>query len=230
MKLLFRSAPLTRASHRGGAFRSFARGPLLAWVTLAVLCTGGQAAPLERDLGEGLKYVRLQELPGDLIPSEASQATSVVDLRYLLADTASASALANWLNLRTQSRAPVFVLANEATSPEVLQVLSRRAAGNGVVVVGAQAQQFEPDIRVLTTRENERRAYEALANGASLGSLLTDNPGKVRHDEASLSRDRSEEPADEQAAAGHTVERPPLDVTLQRAVHLHRALMALRKI
>lgn len=204
---------------------------MLVLMALTVLGTAGQAAPLERDLGEGLGYVRLQELPGDLIPSDTSHVIpSVVDVRYLLADTASASAFATWLNVRARSRAPVFVLANEATSPEVLQLLSRRAAGSGVVVVGAQAQRFEPDIMVLTTRENERRAYEALAEGASLGSLLTDNPGKVRHDEASLSRDRSEEPSVEPAGSGSTAERPPLDVTLQRAVHLHRALMALRKI
>lgn len=230
MKLLFQSARMAGVPNRG-ACPSFHRGPALALMALSLLWTAGQAAPLERDLGEGLGYVRLQELPGDLIPSDASHVIpSVVDVRYLLADTASASAFEAWLNVRVRSRAPVFVLANEATSPEVLQLLSRRTAGSGVVVVGTQAQQFEPDIRVLTTRDNERRAYEALAEGASLGSLLTDNPGKVRHDEASLSRDRPEEATAEPAGKGGTAERPPLDITLQRAVHLHRALMALRKI
>ena len=230
MKLPFRCAQPTGRSSRdaGGSFR---RRPILVLMALVVLGTVGQAAPLERDLGEGLGYVRLQELPGDLIQSDAAQVIpSVVDVRYLLADTVSANAFATWLSGRAQSRSPVFVLANEATSPELLQLLSRRTAGSGVVVVGTQAQQFEPDIMVLTTRENERRAYEALAEGASLVSLLTDNPGKVRHDEASLSRDRPEEASAEPAVNGSGAQRPPLDVTLQRAVHLHRALMALRKI
>jgi hypothetical protein len=230
MNLLFQSARQVGVLNcgAGGSFPC-----RLIWVLMALVVLGvaGQAAPLERDLGEGLGYVRLQELPGDLIPSNASPVVpSVVDVRYLLADTASASAFEAWLNLRARSRAPVFVLANEATSPEVLQLLSRRAAGSGVVVVGTQAQQFEPDFMVLTSRENERRAYEALAEGASLVSLLTDNPGKVRHDEASLSRERPEEPSAELAVNGNAAQRPPLDVTLQRAVHLHRALMALRKI
>lgn len=230
MKLFSRSVRQRQVSHRG-ARSVFHRGPAFALMVLAVLWTAGRAAPLERDLGEGLGYVRLQELPGDLIPSDASHVIpSVVDVRYLLADTASANAFEAWLNLRARSRAPVFVLANEATSPQVLQLLSRRAAGSGVVVVGTQAQRFEPDFVVLTTRENERRAYEALAEGASLVSLLTDNPNKVRHDEASLSRDRPDAATVEPTGKGGTGERPPLDVTLQRAVHLHRALMALRRI
>ena len=230
MKLLFQSARRAGVLNRG-AGRSLLGRPMGVLMALAVLGVVGQAAPLERDLGEGLGYVRLQELPADLIQSDASHVIpSVVDVRYLLADTASASAFANWLDIRARSRAPVFVLANEATSPEVLQLLSRRPAGSGVVVVGTQAQQFEPDFMVLTTRENERRAYEALAEGASLVSLLTDNPGKVRHDEASLSRDRPEEASAEPVVNATAAQRPPLDVTLQRAVHLHRALMALRKI
>jgi len=230
MKLPFRCAqPSGRSSRAAGG--SFRRRQILVLMAVVVLGTVGHAAPLERDLGEGLGYVRLQELPADLIPSDAAQVIpSVVDVRYLLADTVSANAFSTWLSGRARSRSPVFVLANEATSPEVLQLLSRRAAGSGVVVVGTQAQQFEPDIVVLTTRENERRAYEALAEGASLVSLLTDNPGKVRHDEASLSRDRPEEASAESGVNGSGAQRPPLDVTLQRAVHLHRALMALRKI
>jgi len=65
-----------------------------------------------------------------------------------------------------------------------------------------------------------------------LAKLLADNPGKVRNDEASLTRDRpAEAPAengDAAAPAGKAV--PPVDATLQRALHLHRSLQALRKL
>jgi hypothetical protein len=213
--------------------RAGARAPFFGVLALALLSTAVFAVPLERDLGLGLGYVRLQELPADL-PTRAAfdpLAPSVIDVRYLPADESAARAFEAWLKFRASSRAPIFVLANEGTSPAVLHLLSRREPGSGVVVVGPQARQFEPDIAVLTTREDERRAYEALADGASITSLLTDNPDKVRNDEASLSRDRLAEASADSAGNGNASgQRSPLDVALQRAVHLHRTLVALRRI
>jgi len=60
--------------------------------------------------------------------------------------------------------------------------------------------------------------------------LLTDNPDKVRNDEASLSKDRVAEASAEATDRANKKPAPPIDVALQRAVHLHRALVALRKI
>ena len=59
----------------------------------------------------------------------------------------------------------------------------------------------------------------------------TDNPNKVRNDEASLSKDRlrAKRPRMPANDAGEEAP-PPIDVALQRAVHLHRALVALKKI
>ena len=80
--------------------------------------------------------------------------------------------------------------------------------------------------------EEERRAYDALEAGASVNSLLADNPNKVRNDEASLSKDRLAEASADAADNALSGKRapPPIDATLQRAVHLHRALAALKKI
>lgn len=193
----------------------------------------GRAAPLERELGSGLTYYRLHELPADLpANSTGRMGACIVDLRYVEADGDAATAFAAWLKFRASPHAPVFVLANAETSGPLRKALGQHEPGAGVVVVGIPSRQFHPDIEVKGTEKNERRSFDALAEGVATSVLLTDNPDKVRNDEASLSKDRlAEASADsaEDALAGKRTP-PPVDVTLQRAVHLHRALVALKKI
>lgn len=209
-------------------------------VTLLAACAFGvsplaQAAPLEHDLGEGLRLYRLHELPADLPPTADASGRlppCVADVRYTRADHDGATAFAAWLRFRAKPRVPVFVLANAGTSSALLEVLAARDRGAGIVLVGVPGRQLEPDVAVRTNSEDERRAYDALEQGVPLATLLTDNPHKVRNDEASFSRDRlaeasAEEAADELAAKNAV---PPVDAALQRAVHLHRALLALKKI
>lgn len=200
-----------------------------------VLATSAPAAPREHDLGQGLRLYRIHALPADLPPAPAAgtrPAPCVVDVRFLPADEAAATALIAWLKFRAQPRAPVFVLANAGTSPAVLRALAGRERGAGIVVVGPPGRLLEPDSAVRVGADDERRAYDALEQGAAPAALVTDHPDKVRNDEASLSRDRvadaSVEAASEAAGAGRP--SPPIDASLQRAVHLHRALTALRRL
>jgi hypothetical protein len=99
-------------------------------------------------------------------------------------------------------------------------------------VVGVEGGQFRPDVAVKISPEDDRRAYDALEKGTPITVLLADNPNKVRNDEASLSKDRvaeaSADAADE-ALAGKRAPAP-IDATLQRAVHLHRSLVALKRL
>jgi hypothetical protein len=67
-----------------------------------------------------------------------------------------------------------------------------------------------------------------LEQGAALDTLVADNPHKVRNDESSLSKDRLAE--DSTDGADGTKKQPVVDATLQRAMHLHRALIAMKKI
>jgi hypothetical protein len=97
-------------------------------------------------------------------------------------------------------------------------------------VVGIERAPFRPDVPVKASVEEEQRAYDALEKGAPLSALLTDHPNKVRNDEASLSKDRLAEASADAADPANKEAPPPIDATLQRAVHLHRALVALRKI
>lgn len=188
------------------------------------------AAALERDLGQGLRFFRIHELPADLPSTQTGgkPLPCVVDVRYARGDPESAKAFEAWLRFRAQPRVPIFVLANGATDTALLRVLAQREVGGGVVLIGVPSRNLKPDVTLKPDFTNERLAYDALEQGASLPSLLTDNPGKARNDEASLSRDRLAEASADAA----TKDGPPpvVDVALQRAVHLHRSLVALKKI
>ena len=203
------------------------------------------AAPAARDLGQGLAYYRLRDLPADLPTAEAARKQPcVLDLRYLHGDSAAATALQAWLKFHATLRAPVFLLANAATSPALLASLSPRDPRSSVVVIGATAPDFHPDIAVAISADDERRAYDALDRNVPLASLLTDHPDKPRHDEARLAKEHSAEPLPplpDDAADDLLIspsEKPPalkppaplIDTVLQRAVHLHRALVALKKL
>ena len=189
------------------------------------------AAPLEHEVGNGLVYVRVRALPGDLPPKPAGRvAPCIIDVRYVAADAEAAAAFSAWLKSRATSRTPVFVLANAATSIPLLKVLAVHERGTGIAVVGIERGPFRPDVPVKALDEDERRAYDAFEKGMALSALLTDHPNKVRNDEASLSRDRLAEASADAADPANKEAPAPIDATLQRAVHLHRALVALRKI
>jgi hypothetical protein len=200
---------------------------------LVLAVAGAIAAPLERDLGNGLAYFRIRELPADLSAQPPARlGPSVIDLRYVRAEPGAAAAFLAWMKFRASSRSPHFVLANGETSRALLTPLTEQPRSAGVVVVGIPARGFNPHVAVSSSPANERRAYDALENGAPLVALLTDNPNKVRNDEASLSKDRLAEASADAAddALGGKRVAPPIDATLQRAVHLHRALVALRRL
>jgi hypothetical protein len=197
-----------------------------------IFATGlATAAPLTRDLGRNLVFYRVHALPADLPSDAARKQPCVIDLRYLQAETDDAAALHAWIKFHATPRTPVFVLANAKTTRALLAPFAHDRALGNVLVIGAPAPNFEPDIAVQTSAENERAAYDALDNGADLAALLTENADKARNDEASLSHDRSSEPAAANAdAAKARSAPPPIDAALQRAVHLHRTLVALKKI
>jgi hypothetical protein len=188
----------------------------------------------ERDLGGGLVYFRMHHLPGDLPPRENGRVPPcVVDLRYVRTDSAGATAFGFWIGFRASLRTPVFVLANRETDGALLASARAHATAGGVLLVGIPGANFEPDISVTATDEVERQAYDAFDHGATIASLLTDHPGKVRYDESSLGKERAVEPAATEPASDAAPAAAPVtvvDPVLQRAVHLHRALVAMKKL
>jgi hypothetical protein len=204
---------------------------LLSFVLLAAVVS---AAPLERDLGHGLSYYRIHELPADL-PAKppAKPQPRVIDVRYVQADAEAAHAWARWLKSVGTPRAPIFILANAETAAPLLAPLLERENAGLAVLIGAPGKDFRPQIPVQVSAEDERRAYDALESGTALTALLVDNPDKVRNDEASLSKDGLAEAAADSAADAAAKNRPPpppVDAALQRAVHFHRTLVALKKL
>jgi len=212
------------------------------WVALAVWfgSVGFAAEPVpratnaadgrERDLGQGLLYYRMHALPDDLPPPERGRIPPcVIDLRYLRTDEAGVAAFAGWVAGRASARTPVFILANEETEAGLRRVGITAA---GVFRIGIARGDFQPDIAVSATPQNERRAYDAFQAGATIASLLTDHPGKIRFDETTLGKDHRSGPGPRTVAVDRpgAEDGPPVDAVLQRAVHLHRGLVAMKKL
>jgi hypothetical protein len=207
------------------------KSALLAFLALSATAV---AAPLTRDLGLGLLYQRVHQLPADLPTAESERKEPcVLDLRYVQGDAQAAALLDGWLRFHATAHTPVFVLANAATGAALLTPLAAHGPSPGLVVLGIASENFAPDIALTASPETEKRAYEALEAGTDLGTLLADNPDKPRNDEAHLAHEKDAEtvaadPADKPAAS--SAPPPLIDVTLQRAVQLHRTLLALKKL
>ncbi|HVS52262.1 MAG TPA: hypothetical protein VHD62_07895 [Opitutaceae bacterium] len=193
------------------------------------------AAPLTRDLGSSLVLYRVHALPADLPAKETGRKQpAVLDLRYVRAEADAVASVVAWIRFRAGPHAPVFVLVNAETDPALLAALHPRPTLADTLIIGTPTRGFAPDIAVQTSPADERRAYDALEAGAPLPALLVENADKARNDEASLAKDRSTDPDANDAPGAVTAKLhappPPIDAALQRAVHLHRALVALRKL
>jgi hypothetical protein len=198
------------------------------------------AEALQRDLGQGLQFFRAHILPADLPSDKAKSGPLVLDLRYTLAETDAAKALDAWLKFRATERTPVLVLFNPDTALSLRDLLASAEGQPGLITLGRPAATFIPDIPIDCSPDEERKAYDALEKVDSADPVLRENIDKPRVDEASIMRARAEtsspaeveskdlvENADKKPAA---VPATPIDRPLQRAVQLHRALLALKRL
>jgi hypothetical protein len=118
-------------------------------LALALLLAPARAAPIERDLGKGLVFWRAHALPEDLPPDAAIlRHPCVLDVRYASGNRGAATALAGWLKFHASVRTPVFLLANAATSPELLAPFASATSVAGLVIIGPRSPNFEPDIAI----------------------------------------------------------------------------------
>ena len=206
---------------------------ILTLLFAALAPCAGRAAPLERDLGQGLSYVRIHSIPTDLPTGESPRGRAcIVDVRYVRGDRAASTALLSWLKTHARPKSPVFLLANPGTAQVLLVPLNSAGAVPGLVVLGPAARDFKPDISVPVSPSAERRAYDALEKGASIDSLVTETVEKPRNDEERLDREHLSDsaPQDQPADSGQPAAPALTDPVLQRAVQLHRALLALRRL
>lgn len=200
---------------------------------LLVLAGTAAAAPITHDLGQGLTYVRAAALPVDL-PDSSQLRACVLDLRGATGDEAAALALAAWLKFHATERSPVFILANGGTAAPVRAVLATDRLPAGALTLGRPAAGFAPDIAVNVEPAAETQALALLAAGRDPAALLQENAGKARYDEAQMLRELAGAApaagADETSApTAEAAPAAPVDRTLQRAVHVHRGLAALKQ-
>lgn len=180
-----------------------------------------------RDLGESLVYVRMERVTADSAALPAAPAV-LLDLRYATGDDAAAAALQAKLRGNPAGRRLLLVLANPETAAPLRRILEPAQLPARVLVLGRAGENFEPDIPVVFDAEAERSAWAAGGTG-DLTELITDNPGKIRLDEAAIVRRHQNggEPDDRDPPAATTGGTPAVDRVLQRAVQLHRGLTAL---
>lgn len=186
------------------------------------------------DLGQGLSYLRIHSLAesGSALEQAVSNTRALVlDLRYATASDGSIAALKSALAARPADL-PLFVLVSPATPAALAPALG------SALTLGAPGSTPAPKV-VVQTDDTDRRAYDAFEAGTSVTDLISGKIEKERYDEATLvedfkNGDREAEPPpgpDPTAAKPdqtETKDAPLLDRVLQRAVHLHRALLALR--
>lgn len=201
---------------------------LLSCLLGAIFTVVGIAQPLERDLGRGLIYLRVQTLPADL-PAQSTAPSHVLDLRYATGD---ATGIKSWISAHASRQSPVFILANAETQ---LDLLPPNKSVPGVIILGRASGNFHPDIAITVTPELEKRAYDAIPEAESIETLLKAPAEKPRYDEAAVVKAQKEgrawepEPLPEDDAPAKTDTPAPLiDFTLQRAVQIHRGWLVLR--
>jgi len=214
-------------------------------------CDAGTAPAATVDLGQNLTYLRLRSLPADAPALTAAWLAPalVVDLRYPAVEGAPAFPAGLPARPRT---APLFVLTGPGTPADALAAL--RAAAPALITLGLRAPGVAPDLVLAVDPAADRRAYDALDAGTALDALINVKIAKERFDEAALAREHQQDQAGTPApnpppaapaapapaaapsapaaapAAAPAPPPPPVDVVLQRAVQLHRALLALGRL
>jgi hypothetical protein len=213
----------------------------LLLVLLLAASRGAVAAPLERDLGHGLTYRRVSQLPDDL-PAKVAEPHKalVLDLRFVSADPTAGKAFEAWLRFHANANSPLTILVNAETSPLLLRIFLSAPLPPGVVTIGPPAGEFQADVSVDVSPQADRLAYDALAKGTPVEDLVAHKLDKPRRDEAELARQHAngstdeevDDPSSKTAAtpASPAIEAPVTDLVLARAVQLHRALLALRRL
>jgi hypothetical protein len=213
-----------------------------ALIASFILTVAALAAPVKVDLGDGLVYFRVHALPADLPGADQKAGATVIDLRYVSATPDPTAALQAWLRFHATAATPVLVLVNADTGKPLRAAIARLADTPGLLVIGSDLGAGPADIKLEPTPADERAAYDAFDHGTPAATLITQNTDKPRHDEASLAQSTAS--ADDDAAtdadnadSDASVDSdatppppPPFDLALQRAVDIHRTLLALGRL
>jgi len=203
----------------------------------SVLCPLVRAAePVELD--PGLAYLRIHSLTqsaSDLRSALLRPGALVLDLRYTADEPGAVDALRE---LNSQPAKPkLYVLVSPATPAAFSAILT--TTSTPVVTLGLKDSHPVPQVVVDQTAEADRAAYAAYESGTALARLISGKIEKERFDEATLVHEfkngnHDAKPPEAAPPAGKDASPAPavvplVDRVLQRAVHLHHALLALKR-
>lgn len=210
--------------------------PPLACLVLVVsaLFLPGRAEVV--DLAPDLGYLRVHSLVLErefLASALLKSRALVLDLRYPLDERDAGETLRQ--ELATHPAKPrLYVLVSPATPVPVVGAIA--ASPTRLITLGVKGARPEPQVVVLQSPAGDRQAFDALPAGRSLADLVSGKIEKERFDESMLVAEfRGGPPSDRAVPAGlpartDSPDAPrPTDRVLQRALHLHRALAALRR-
>jgi hypothetical protein len=199
----------------------------------SVLCPLVRAAePLE--LAPGLPYLRIHSLEKSALELNAAlnlnkSPALVLDLRYV-ADERDAADVINSLNSHP-AKPMLYILVSPETPKDVAAVIS--ATSTRLVTLGIRNSRPQPRVVVEQTAADDRAAYAALDHGTALAALVSGKVEKEHFDEAVLVKEFNNGNHDAHPPEGNpdaTKSTTPLtDRVLQRALHLHQALQALKR-
>ena len=211
---------------------------LLSALFLALVLTElTRAAPPEPiDLGANLAYLHIKSL-ADAAPllstAQSAQRPLVLDLRYA---TSEAAALSVFQTALARHPAPLFILFSTATPQEIIAVVKQSAGA--IITLSVAGADAPAQIQVKADPAADRLAYEALGQGTLPAILVTGKIEKERFDEATLVQEFKNgnpdaeppplpDPTQPKLNEAAPVKAPLIDRVLQRAIQLHRALLAL---
>jgi hypothetical protein len=216
----------------------FTRRLPLLFAVLGCLAPAIAAGPgPNQDLGEGLAYFRVHSLADDakaLETAVAADTALVIDVRFAAVRAGDAPLFEQAL-AKHHGPALLCVLVSPSTAPELSGPLA--AVPGRVATLGIAGSVPAAKVIVDQPAETDRRAYDAFESGTALAALISGKIEKDRYDEAALMNDFSNgntsgepPPAPDQKALKAAPEKPPalVDRVLQRAVHLYRALAAIK--
>jgi hypothetical protein len=153
----------------------------------------------------------------------------VLDLRYV-ADAKDAAQAINALN-NQPAKPPLYILVSPETPKDVAAVIERTSTP--LVTLGIHDSRPKPEVEVTQSAADDRAAYQALENGTSLAALVSGKIDKDHFDEAELVKEFKSGNADARPPTGNASASPAptilTDRVLQRALHLHLALQALKR-
>jgi hypothetical protein len=199
---------------------------------LCLLSSARSAEPAE--LTPGLRYLRVHSLEKSALElanvlNLNKTPALVLDLRYVANEKGAAQAI-NALN--SQPAKPVlYILVSPETPADVADVIAKTPTRR--TTLGIRNSKPKPDVTVEQTAADDRAAYAALDHGTALSALISGKVDKEHFDEAELVKEFNNGNHDahppEGDPGGAKAPAQLTDRVLQRAVHLHSAVQALKR-